>query len=497
MTSANEVRMEWRGPLSDALVDTTAYLDVEGAIRSGKTTMALWKVLSSCLANPGIKWLMARWTDDMLKTQLRPAWRAVCEEAGVLCDWHADESYDKLPNGALVYLRGLKPSDDNQRYGKFRGLTLAGIYVDQAEEIPTSDYLAELQGRLSQKGFPHQLVLTPNPPSKDHWLAKQFPVVGIKDGYRYIRVPLKANAHNLDPETVRRLHETFPAGSAKHRTMIQGLRGLNVTGKPVYGADPDSGEAGSFEADRHLLEKLDMHPGLPLLEGMDWGKHHPCIVWAQNNTWGGLDFLGGVLGRDLKLSQFVPIVQQYRAAWFDQPLEIRTCCDDAGTYDNSHGTQTAKEFLAEKGIYVRALPGSNQPALRTAAVERLADLMTQRSAGHELFRCHKSRWVVVGANDVETDPFVPEAFEAGYVWDEHRRTVGNKQVAVPHQDGWYDHGMNCCEYIMLNFGHARVSERDIQREAAKTANAALRRAQKDHDPYDQTQRPQRAGRGGY
>jgi len=489
------VEMTWKGPLSDALLDTTPYLDVEGAIRSGKTTVALWKVLNSCLEHPGIKWLVARWTDDMLKAQLRPAWRAICETAGVVGQWKSDEECDVLSNGSKVYLRGLKPSDERQQYGKFRGLTLAGVYVDQAEEIPTPDYFAELQGRLSQQGMPHQLILTPNPPAKDHWIAKKFPEVGIKADYRYIRVPLKANSHNLDPETVRLLEETFPAGSAKHRTMIQGLRGLNVVGKPVYGPDADSGEPGAFDRERHFVT-VQLHPLLPLLEALDWGKHHPCVVWAQHNTWGGFDILGGILGRDLKLAQFLPLVHQYRAQWFDQPLEIRTCCDDAGIHDNSQGTETPKEFLSKHGIYVRAIDGSNQPTLRANAVERFAELMGQRAGKFELFRCHPTRWMVIGANDAEPDPFVPEALEAGYVWDEHRRTVGRKQIAVPFQDGWYDHGMNCLEYLMLNFGGIRPTQKDVEKEAAKTANAVLRRSQKDRDPYDRLRRPV-AGRGGY
>jgi len=50
------------------------------------------------------------------------------------------------------------------------------------------------------------------------------------------------------------------------------------------------------------------------------------------------------------------------------------------------------------------------------------------------------------------DRFLADAFEAGYVWDEHMVSVGNKQVRKPKKDGWYEHGMNCSEYLELNFG---------------------------------------------
>ena len=56
------LRMKWLGPVAEFLTDETRHLDLEGAIRSGKTTAALWKVLDSCLAHPGIHWLICRYT---------------------------------------------------------------------------------------------------------------------------------------------------------------------------------------------------------------------------------------------------------------------------------------------------------------------------------------------------------------------------------------------------------------------------------------------------
>ncbi len=50
------------------------------------------------------------------------------------------------------------------------------------------------------------------------------------------------------------------------------------------------------------------------------------------------------------------------------------------------------------------------------------------------------------------DTFLADGFEAGYVWDEHLVSVNNKPVRKPKKDGWYEHGMNCAEYLELNFG---------------------------------------------
>jgi len=67
-----------------------------------------------------------------------------------------------------VFVRGLKSQDQTLRYSKFRGLTLARVYVDQAEELPHDIYL-ELAARLSQPGFPHQITISPQSVSEDQF----------------------------------------------------------------------------------------------------------------------------------------------------------------------------------------------------------------------------------------------------------------------------------------------------------------------------------------
>src|SRR5688572_3216912 len=128
--------MRWRGAHSAALQDTTTYETcIEGAIRAGKTTVCLWREFNAVMAHPGIHTMIARWTDDGLFGLVAPLWRRICQDANVKLTWHSDEKYDELPNGSRVYLRGLKSQDQTLRYSKFRGLTLARVYIDQAEEV--------------------------------------------------------------------------------------------------------------------------------------------------------------------------------------------------------------------------------------------------------------------------------------------------------------------------------------------------------------------------
>jgi hypothetical protein len=62
-------------------------------------------------------------------------------------------------------------------------------------------------------------------------------------------------------------------------------------------------------------------------------------------------------------------------------------------------------------------------------------------------------WFTISEKATVPDKFLADGFEAGYVWDEHTVSVGNKQVRRPKKDGWYEHGQNCAEYLELNFGH--------------------------------------------
>src|SRR4029453_16133738 len=144
-------------------------------LRASKTTIALWKEITALIAYPGIHTLLARWTEDATQSVLKPIWRTILQQAGLRARWNPLEHYDELDTGGRAYIRGLKAQDQQTRYGKFRGLTLARVYIDQAEEVPRDIY-HELKARLSQKGFPHAITITPQAVSDQEWIAKEFPI---------------------------------------------------------------------------------------------------------------------------------------------------------------------------------------------------------------------------------------------------------------------------------------------------------------------------------
>lgn len=496
--------MVWVGKQSEALLDDTEALDVEGAFRASKTTICLWKEYNACADYPGIHTILSRWTDDATFSLLRPVWNRVLQEAGAQAIWNGSESCYEFAHGSRAYLRGLKASEQMSRYAKFRGLTLSRAYIDQAEEIPRDIY-QELKARLSQSGFPHQIVISPNSVEEGHWIAREFPEDNHLTHHKYIGLSVYDNAHNLSAATIRNLEETYPPGHAKHRPAVLGLRGLNVIGDPVYGPlEPSKPETAAFQRSRHAKE-LTWNPALPVLEAIDFGKHHPCVVWAQYTPYAELHVLGGLLGQNLFLEDFAPIIQQHRAAWFPD-ADIQTCCDPAGSHNNSQGVkQNGVSVLTDHGFTPVWHDDSNGPAVRNAMIERLAGHMRRRSPMGEAFAVNTTHWLRISPEGIVPMTFVTDALEVGYVWDVHMVSVGSKQIRKPKKDGWYEHGMNCLEYLEHNFGGVQPTWEQAAKRATRvkaTAQRRIDRALDTPDYYDahmklNRPRPSGVGRGGY
>jgi Phage terminase large subunit len=449
-TNANTLVMQWRGKQWDALHDATHALDIEGALRASKTTIALWKELNAMLAYPGIHTILARWTEDATQSVLKPVWRAILAQANLRAKWNAVEHYDELPNGSWAYIRGLKAQDQQARYGKFRGLTLARAYIDQAEEVPRDVY-HELKARLSQQGYPHQIVITPQAVDETHWIAKEFPVDNTIVQRRYIPLSVYDNQHNLDLQTIHNLEETYPAGHPKRVTLIEGRRGMNVVGDPVY--------AGAFN--RRLHERpLTFNPALPLEEAIDFGKHHPCWICRQVDPFGALLFLGGVQGEDMFLDDFMRTVTRYRDEWFPTVKELKTCCDPAGSHQSSQGLRQngidilRSHYPARHRIHF--VDNSNAPDVRLAMIEDLAKAMRSRTPTGEGFGVDDTRWLLVSPRrGVQTWKFYADGCLSGYVWDSLEISVAHKPMRRPKKDGWYEHAQNCAEYLQVNFSTRR------------------------------------------
>jgi PBSX family phage terminase large subunit len=454
-----EVHVYWTGRISEFMHDDTPEIDLEGALSCGKTTACLTKVWRSLRKYPGIHWWIGRFGDGDTQTKIRPAFEAICQQRGGVPTWDAKELAYHFPNQSKCYCYGLKSPDAMSRYSKIRGMGVAGIYLDQTEELP-EDFSLELRARLRQPGFPHQLIFSPNPPNVTHWLAQQFPTDNRIPGRKYYAISVHDNAHNLPIELVDSLLRAYPPEHAKHRSVILGQRGVNVSGVPVY--------KGHFVRQAHI-GTVRYDPQAPLLLAIDFGKHHPCAVVCQQPYSGGLHVLGGILGQDVFLDDFLPIVKQQLVQWFPTIAGVQVCCDPAGSHQNSQGTRfNGVDILRRFGYEPSWRMNANAPDVRAGTIEAIAAHMRRRTAqGAEAFmvEADPDRWIRVSLDGPVVEPFLVDALEAGYVWDEHMVSVGNKQIRKPKKDGWFEHGMNCLEYLELTYGADKQTKE--QEEAEK------------------------------
>jgi hypothetical protein len=475
------VRLRWSHPQGKAMKSLARFLDLEGSVRSGKTTVAIWKLINYAQNYPGIQMFAARWTQDATDSQLKPRFWELCPKE--LLDpekpWNAKEEFVLFANKSKLYIRGLKSSDDAARFSKIAGKTLAVIYIDQPEECPLDIY-HYCKTRLSQKGYPQQMFITPNPPGFDHWLCEEFPEDNKKEDHEYVHISIYDNAQNLDPKTIRSYELEYPPGHPLRRSMLEGRRGLSPRGEVIYGK--------IFRPDLHVKETVIID-GMPVLEAWDFSHAHPAVVWGQFTPWGALHFHAELQGDSEYLEDFIPKVIAMRAQLFGSEREIWTCCDPSGDDTTSHGTKrTAVQVLGEHGIYARYVAGSNRPDKRAFAIQQVAKFMLRLTKeGPALLLSPRCKTLIDG-------------FTAGYVYSEHAsysERYGN--IRKPLKDGYYDHLQNCVEYLILNY----YSPGALDRAAARPANRASEAAglfrpngPRDFEPGETPTRMRR-GRAGY
>ncbi len=454
----------WEGIHAIIKADRTEERDVEGALSSAKTTLCLDCELDAVRDNPGIHCFWFRYSDTDTRTKLRPAVEELIRLRGEeQPDWDRDAMCYDWPNGSRAYMFGLRAVSGELRYAKLRGLGVARIYCDQAEELP-ADIAQELRARLRQRGFSHQITFSPNPVPTRHWLARKdrggFPEDNSVKGRKYFPVSLYDNAYNLPPETIARLERTYPPEHPKHGVVILGRRGPNVIGDPIYEY--------MFKRDTHV-KPIPPRKGV-LYEALDVWKHNPTWVVMQRPYSGGMWLQGGIIGQQLFLAQFLDIVKEYRSKWFGESAEFKSCAtapEDASQF-------SVFSILREAGFECETQAQTNSHDVVLAIIEQLANYMRRRTVtGDEAFLVNSDpeRWQLATREGVEPCPFLAEAFESDYVWDEHSISVESKQVRRPKADDWAEHGMHCVEALELNFGAAKPTDSDIA--AKKKSQQAL------------------------
>lgn len=500
--------------------------DVEGAPRSAKSwgvARWIWKLAYKW---PGIHIFYCRYKDDDLKT-LREVWHKVSAHFPTYlhATWNSKEESWDFPNGTYrgdlysgsrVYLSSLRVAEAvtaDAVHGKYKGKTLAVIVCEEAQEIPKINYDG-LKERLSQqaddfgvvRNYPLKIVLVHNSVNTDHWIAKEFPLgpdgACSKPGHAHIRADLYSNARNLGPAVIAGYESDYPPGHPLRRVVIEGKRGLTRAGRAVYEYE--------FKRPVHVSETARFMASYPLLEGWDFGRQKPAVVWAQYITHkASFRILGAVKGSELYLETFAPRVLAIRRRLFPHATQIRSWCDPTGATGNHGMRYTAVALLNELGVPARPAkdPNSsrdgNDLEVRDKAIQTIAGYMLRQDLdGLPAFLVAPVCIELVRSGEavIEQDSdILVTAFEAGYVWSDKAASDDKPNIGKPLKGTPYDDLMNALEYIVVgeqiplapsmaqlmtaaaNFQSAPRRERvqELIRE-----RMALKEAQRDRHPID-------------
>lgn len=459
--------LTFHGIYETILKDASREILIEGARMCAKTYTACAKVWYSCIDNPGIWWLICRYSGTETDNQLRPIFSDICRRMGVAPKWDNDESCYVFPevDGLVskVFAYGLKSQSKDERFAKVRGSGVAGLFNDQHEETP-EDISTEMRALIRQPGYPHQLILAANPFPEDSYLADQFPEDRDLEGRKRYELSLYDNAKNLDPKDIESLERTFPITHAKYKSLILGKRGTNATGIAVY--------RGMFDRATHFVPCL-YEDSRPVLEAFQYGQHHPTWLASQRTYRGGLRVLGAVMGKFMMLEDFLDRVSIYRKEWFPDAV-FKTCADpppQIGTF-----RYTNLDSLRRAGYRPVHRENGNAADVQEAMIQSLAALMHRRK-GSEGFSLSDdpSRFVMISKDITKLHKFVIDGLEAEYVWDPNYVSVGNKKTRHPKESEWVNGAQRCLENIWLNFCADTPS--DYEKDRADESD----RVESDHE----------------
>lgn len=136
----------------------------EGAVRSGKTFISLWRFIKELQQGPEGEYALICRTYDSFKRNTLPQ---LIEMIGGDAK-HYSGKREMHVYGKIVHIVG---ADDERAESKIRGPTFAGAYVDEATIIPESVFKM-LISRCAMGGA--KIFATTNPDSPYHWLKKDF-----------------------------------------------------------------------------------------------------------------------------------------------------------------------------------------------------------------------------------------------------------------------------------------------------------------------------------
>lgn len=395
-------------------------LYLQGAIRAGKTRGFLAPVIECLNEVEKLRILWTRQDFADLRLSAMETFFEVMPGELITSRNVQEHRYGIGGKGSQIFFQGLKDLAGlgSQEYGV--------IVVTEAHEISHSAYLTA-KNRCMQINTPNMLLLEGNPPNEGHWLdnlTKQGTDEYDPDVEKW-ELSIWENYDNL-PEGYRNSLLSLPR--SWRLKYLEGKTGFIADGKPFYNG---------FQETIHK-RSLAYITGKTIYRGIDFGFHHPAIVYAQQDANDRFMVLAELMGSDITIDKFADVFIAFENTHFPK-AEFETYYDPAGEQKTDKSEKTSVEILANKGIKGRCRQSTYRE--RKELVERkLSTLIGSIPA------------LIVD----ESCKIIIDGFLGGYHYPKQRDDKPAEEA--PEKDGYYDHCLNALEYIIVNLFKVRKYE---------------------------------------
>jgi PBSX family phage terminase large subunit len=346
----NAAARAWHDPDSRVVV-------LDGAIRSGKTQAGGRLFLETALERPAT-YLVARSTYRSLKDSTQ---KALLFGDGSLPPLIPPEVVDKyeisnervvLKTGAEILFRSLEEG----QIGKLLNLTLAGILIDQIEELDDGEagerMFDTLLGRLSDPRGLRKLLAIANPAGLTSWQYRRLIDESTRDrSVHRVHFTLRDNAQNLPADYVSQMEETRTTRPSWYRSFILG----------EWGAF--SGQAfPEFDDAVHVVDAFDVPRDWTRWESLDHGVNHDTawLAWAIDED--GNHIVYDEYVSPGLVSQHAAAIKSRREQWYGEMSQALTTDEswigarDTGPLAGFTGWGAPREGMAGTGVVCYADP---------------------------------------------------------------------------------------------------------------------------------------------
>lgn len=381
-----------------------------GAVRAGKTKAGVWEGIDLSMKYDHNVGLITRKTYRELKDTTQDSFFKECPPR-LIAEYKRSQETVIFINDSKVMFRSLDSLD------KIKSLELGWWYLDEGTEVE-EEYPRMLESRLSLKGVPeHRGWITTNPPNIDHWIYKDY-VSKKDDRYALIRANTYTNRENLPDGYIENLEKSYDPNWVKK--YLQGEFGYDLKGKPVYYG---------FKTNMHRAI-LTVDPTKPIIRGWDFGFHHPCVVFSQVEASGRWNILKCVMGSDIYIQDFAPVILQLSNNWFKN-LNFRDVGDPAGAFKKDTTLPTIKILRDDFNIHVEFMQSKVQTGI-DAVNQKMNTLIGGKPA--------------LMVSDDETTNIIAEILQGAYYYQDKSED--------PYKDGYFEHPADALRYTAINlFGN--------------------------------------------